>query len=158
MRVCSKPTSSYYDRAYGESIVEEALRLADDAASKAPPELPPESDERVSEALNRVMDRRWPCSTDPSAAHILWTSQGGSHVNLWGRWNNAWRHSTRRAEARKVVPPKITVRDDPRRIEQRRTIEILQHRAALVKAGVFPFPERYADDLLAADYSRMPEN
>jgi hypothetical protein len=51
-------------RAYGESIVEEALRLADEAprqASQAPQELPPESDERASaiaEALNRVVDGR----------------------------------------------------------------------------------------------------
>jgi predicted ArsR family transcriptional regulator len=51
-------------RAYGESIVEEALRLADQAArqaSEAPQELPPESDERasaVAEALNRLMDGR----------------------------------------------------------------------------------------------------
>ena len=49
-------------RAYGESVVEEALRLADQAArqaSEAPQELPPESDERasaVAEALNRVVD------------------------------------------------------------------------------------------------------
>ena len=51
-------------RAYGESIVEEALRLADEAArqtSQTPQELPPESDEHSStivEALNRVMDGR----------------------------------------------------------------------------------------------------
>jgi hypothetical protein len=49
-------------RAYGESIVEEALRLADqEARQKAPQELPPESDERasaVAEALNRLMDGR----------------------------------------------------------------------------------------------------
>jgi hypothetical protein len=50
-------------RAYGESIVEEALRLADQAArqAEAPQELPPESDERasaVAEALNRLMDGR----------------------------------------------------------------------------------------------------
>jgi len=48
-------------RAYGESLVEEALRLADEAArqlSQAPQELPPKSDERVAEALNRVMDLR----------------------------------------------------------------------------------------------------
>jgi hypothetical protein len=49
-------------RAYGESLVEEALRLADEAArqvSQVSQELPPESDERASaitEALNRVMD------------------------------------------------------------------------------------------------------
>ncbi len=49
-------------RAYGESIVEEALRLDDQEAwQKAPQELPPESDERasaVAEALNRLMDGR----------------------------------------------------------------------------------------------------
>jgi hypothetical protein len=51
-------------RAYGESIVEEAVRLAGEAprqASQAPQELPPESDEQASviaEALNRVMDGR----------------------------------------------------------------------------------------------------
>jgi hypothetical protein len=48
-------------RAYCESLGEEALRLADEAArqaSQAPQELPPKSDERVAEALNRVMDWR----------------------------------------------------------------------------------------------------
>ena len=48
-------------RAYGESLVEESLRLADEAAlqpSQASQELPPKSDERVAEALNRVMDWR----------------------------------------------------------------------------------------------------
>jgi len=47
-------------RAYGETLVDEALRLADEAArqaSPAPQGLPPESDERVAEALKRVMDR-----------------------------------------------------------------------------------------------------
>lgn len=50
-------------RAYGESLVEEALRLADEAArraSPAPQKLPPERDERgseLTEALNRVMDQ-----------------------------------------------------------------------------------------------------
>jgi hypothetical protein len=49
-------------RAYGESIVEEAVRLADQAprqASQAPQELPPNRDEHasaVAEALNRVVD------------------------------------------------------------------------------------------------------
>jgi hypothetical protein len=48
-------------RAYGESLMEEALRLADETAreaSRAPQELPPESDERASEiadAFDRVM-------------------------------------------------------------------------------------------------------
>ena len=51
-------------RAYGENLVEEALRLADEAArqaSRAPQELPGGGDERASEiaeALNRVMDLR----------------------------------------------------------------------------------------------------
>ena len=51
-------------RARGESLVEEALRLADEAArqaSRAPQELPPEGDERaceIAEALIRVMDLR----------------------------------------------------------------------------------------------------
>ena len=49
-------------RAFGESLVEEALRLADqEARQEAPQELPPESDERasaVAEALNRLMDGR----------------------------------------------------------------------------------------------------
>jgi hypothetical protein len=51
-------------RAYGESLVEEALRLADEVArqaSQAPQESPPESDQRASaavEALKRVMDER----------------------------------------------------------------------------------------------------
>ena len=49
-------------RAYGESIVEEALRLADEAArqaSQVSQELPPNRDEHasaVAEALNRVVD------------------------------------------------------------------------------------------------------
>ena len=51
-------------RAYGDSLVEQALRLADEPArqaSRAPQELPLESAERASEiidALKRVMDRR----------------------------------------------------------------------------------------------------
>jgi uncharacterized damage-inducible protein DinB len=48
-------------RAYGESIVEEGLRLADEAAgqtSQAPQELPLKRDERLAEAFNRVMDGR----------------------------------------------------------------------------------------------------
>ena len=50
-------------RAYGESLVEEALRLADEAArqvSQVSQELPPNKDEHASaidEALNRVMRR-----------------------------------------------------------------------------------------------------
>ena len=45
-------------RAYGESLVEQALSLADDTvrqASRAPQELPPESDNRVADALDRAM-------------------------------------------------------------------------------------------------------
>jgi len=51
-------------RAYGESLVEEAIRLADEAAlqaSRAPQELPPEDDmhaSEIAEGLNRVMNRR----------------------------------------------------------------------------------------------------
>jgi hypothetical protein len=45
-------------RAYGENLVEEALRLADQGARQASQELPPKSDERVTDALNRVMDWR----------------------------------------------------------------------------------------------------
>ena len=51
-------------RAHGESIVEEALHLADEAArqaSQASQVLPPKSDEHASaiaEALNRVVDGR----------------------------------------------------------------------------------------------------
>jgi hypothetical protein len=52
-------------RAFGESLMEEALRLADEAprgrASQAPQELPPEGDKRASEiaeAFDRVMNRR----------------------------------------------------------------------------------------------------
>ena len=51
-------------RAYGESLVEEAMRLADEAAlqvSRAPQELPPEDDmhaSEIAEGLNRVMNRR----------------------------------------------------------------------------------------------------
>jgi hypothetical protein len=62
----------------------------------------------------------------------------------------------RKVEARKVVPPKAAVRDDPRRIEMRRKLEILKRRAALVEAGVFPFPEGYDDDLTGPDYVPMP--
>ena len=49
-------------RAYGESVVEEALRLADEAArqaSQVSQELPPNRDEHasaVAEALNRLVD------------------------------------------------------------------------------------------------------
>jgi hypothetical protein len=49
-------------RAYGDSIVEEALRLADQAAQpQGPQALPPESDEHssaIADALNRLMEQR----------------------------------------------------------------------------------------------------
>jgi hypothetical protein len=48
-------------RAYGESLVEQALSLADETArqeSRASEELPPERDERIAEAFNRLMDDR----------------------------------------------------------------------------------------------------
>ena len=55
-------------RAYGESIVEEALRLADEAAPQVSQvmsqELPPNRDERssaIAEALDRVMRRERNC-------------------------------------------------------------------------------------------------
>jgi hypothetical protein len=46
----------------------------------------------------------------------------------------------RKAEARKDVPARAAVRDDPRRIELCRAVEIARRRRALVEAGVFPFP------------------
>jgi len=63
----------------------------------------------------------------------------------------------RKAEARKVVPPRATVRDDPRHIELCRTLEILKRRSALVDAGVFPFPQGYDDDLTGPDFVPMPD-
>jgi hypothetical protein len=51
-------------RAYGESLMEEALRLADEAArqaSRPPQELPPERDKRsgeIAEVFDRVMNQR----------------------------------------------------------------------------------------------------
>ena len=62
----------------------------------------------------------------------------------------------RKVEARKVVPPKATVRDDPQRIERCRNLDILKRRSALVEAGVFPFPAGYADDLTGPDYVPLP--
>ncbi|HKD36551.1 MAG TPA: hypothetical protein VKB78_07110, partial [Pirellulales bacterium] len=56
-------------------------------------------------------------------------------------------------EARKVVPGR-TVREA--NIELSRAGEIARRRGALLRAGVFPFPEGYADDLYAADYVPMP--
>jgi hypothetical protein len=62
----------------------------------------------------------------------------------------------RKAEARKVVPARAAVRDDPRRIELCRALEIARRRAALVEAGAFPFPPGYADDLTGPGYVPMP--
>jgi hypothetical protein len=45
-------------RAYGESIVEEALRLADPRQASQAQELPPKRDEHLAKALNRLMDGR----------------------------------------------------------------------------------------------------
>ena len=46
-------------------------------------------------------------------------------------------------------------RDD--KIEIRRAVEILRRRNALIKAGIFPFPQGYADDLMADSYTRLPD-
>ena len=46
-------------RAFGESLVEQALSLADEMArqvSRTPQELPPERDERIAKAFDRLMD------------------------------------------------------------------------------------------------------
>jgi hypothetical protein len=37
-----------------------------------------------------------------------------------------------------------------------RALEIAKRRAALVEAGVFPFPQGYDDDLTGPDYVPMP--
>jgi hypothetical protein len=60
----------------------------------------------------------------------------------------------RRVESRKVIPGRAAVREVD--IEIARAVEILRRRTALVRAGIFPFPDGYADDLYAADYVPMP--
>ena len=52
----------------------------------------------------------------------------------------------RRVEARKVSPGRAVRETD---IEIRRALEIVRRRGALVKAGIFPYPDGYADDLYA---------
>jgi hypothetical protein len=55
----------------------------------------------------------------------------------------------RRVECRRVVLGRAVREAD---VETSRAFEILQRRKALVKAGIFPYPEGYADDLQGSDY------
>src|SRR5215472_10151987 len=55
----------------------------------------------------------------------------------------------RRVESRKVSPGRAFREND---IEISRAVELLRRRGALVKAGIFPFPDGYDDDLTGADY------
>jgi len=60
----------------------------------------------------------------------------------------------RRVEARKVSPGRAVRETD---IEIRRALEIVRRRGALVKAGIFPYPDGYADDLYGPDYVPTPD-
>jgi hypothetical protein len=63
----------------------------------------------------------------------------------------------RKAEAKKIVPAKATVRDDAAHVEIHRTIEIAKRKMALIEAGVWPPPPQgWADDLRGPDYLPMP--
>src|SRR5262249_46810083 len=62
----------------------------------------------------------------------------------------------RKAEARKVVPPKATVRNNAASLETRREIEIAERRMALWKAGAWPPPKGWCADLIGPDYVPMP--
>jgi predicted nucleic acid-binding protein len=59
----------------------------------------------------------------------------------------------RRVEARKVSPGR-GVREA--NIEIGRAVEIARRQGALLKAGIFPYPDGYADDLYGPDYVPMP--
>ena len=62
----------------------------------------------------------------------------------------------RKAEARKVVPPKVAIRDiEPNLVQRCRMIETLERKSALIAAGVFPLPEGWDDDLNSPDYMPM---
>lgn len=57
----------------------------------------------------------------------------------------------RRVEARRVSPGRATSEQD---VGIARAVEIVRRRKALVKAGIFPYPAGYADDIYdAADYA-----
>jgi len=60
----------------------------------------------------------------------------------------------RRVESRKVSPGRAVREND---IEISRAVELLRRRGALVKAGIFPFPDGYDDDLTGADYVPTPD-
>jgi hypothetical protein len=60
----------------------------------------------------------------------------------------------RRVEARRVSPGRAT-REGKREI--RRATEILRRWNALLKAGIFPFPQGYADDLVGDNYEPLPD-
>jgi hypothetical protein len=60
----------------------------------------------------------------------------------------------RRVESRKVVPGRAVREVD---IETRRALEIVRCRGALLKAGIFPYPDGYADDLYGPDYVPTPD-
>jgi len=59
----------------------------------------------------------------------------------------------RRVEARKVSPGR-GVREV--NIEIARALEIARRRRALLKAGIFPYPDGYDDDLYSPDYVPIP--
>ena len=59
----------------------------------------------------------------------------------------------RRVESRKVSPGRAVREND---IEISRAVELLRRRGALVKAGIFPFPDGYDGDLTGADYVPTP--
>jgi hypothetical protein len=61
----------------------------------------------------------------------------------------------RRVESRRVSPGRAISSSD---IELSQAAEILQRRSALLKAGVFPRPDGYADDLYAEDYTPLPRD
>jgi hypothetical protein len=63
----------------------------------------------------------------------------------------------RKVEARKVVPARVAVRDEPGRVEHCRLIETLRRKSELIAAGVFPLPEGWDDDLNSPDYVPTPE-
>ena len=62
----------------------------------------------------------------------------------------------RKAEAKKIVPARVSTRDQASRIEICRALEIARRRRALIEAGVFPFPPGCDDDLTGSDCVPMP--
>jgi ParB-like chromosome segregation protein Spo0J len=61
----------------------------------------------------------------------------------------------RRVEARKVSPGRA-VREV--NIEIGRAVEIARRRRALLKAGIFPYPDGYDDDLYGPNYVPVPDD